>query len=151
LRATLDAAAFADFSARCRAAAARTTALGRDARARISQACPVLQDSACSGTPASGHPARPLRCRAYNSLDVEPCRRYFAAPTPAAGGPPADLDPYVLAQAAMFGLYEALGRAGFDGAHYELATALAEALDDPEALPRYRRGDEAFLKALAQG
>jgi hypothetical protein len=144
LRANLDDAAFAAFAARCSETAATAAALGRDARARTSLACPALQDGLCSA-----HPARPLRCRAYNSLDVDACRRFFAAPAPDAAGPRADLDVYVLGQAVMFGLYEALERAGFDNAHYELSSALAEALRDPEAQARYLRGGKAFRVALA--
>lgn len=146
LRASLDAGAFAAFARRCSETAAEVGGLSRDERARRSIPCPVLADGACSG-----HPARPFRCRAYNSLDVEPCRRLFAAPQADDPGPPADLDRYVLAQASMFGLYAGLERAGFDPRQYELVTALAEALDDTAAAARYRRGEQAFLRASVFG
>jgi hypothetical protein len=103
----------------------------------------VLVSGACSG-----YAARPFRCRAYNSLDVEACKRIFEAPRENDPGPPADLDRYVVAQAVMFGLYAGLDSAGLDPRQYELATALADALTDAEAARRYRRGEQALLKAM---
>ena len=142
LRATLDAEAFTEFSARCIATADAVAQMAPGERVLRSVACPVLVDGACSG-----YAARPFRCRAYNSLDVEPCRRFFDAPSENDPGPPADLDRYVVAQAVMFGLYAGLDRAGLDPRQYELATALAEALSDADAPLRYRRGEQALRRA----
>jgi Fe-S-cluster containining protein len=146
LRATLGAAAFAEFSVRCIDTAALVAKMPQGQRALRSIACPVLDAGACAG-----YAARPFRCRAYNSLDVEPCRRFFAEPRENDPGPPADLDRFVVAQAVMFGLFAGLERAGFDPRHYELATALADALTDTEAHLRYARGEQAFLRAIVFG
>jgi Fe-S-cluster containining protein len=146
LRATLDATAFAEFSARCVDTATLVAKMPPGQRALRSIACPVLDAGACSG-----YAARPFRCRAYNSLDVEPCRQFFSAPRENDPGPPADLDRFVVAQAVMFGLFAGLEHAGFDPRHYELATALADALTDAEAPLRYRRGEQAFLRAIVFG
>jgi Fe-S-cluster containining protein len=146
LRATLDVAAFAEFSARCHATAAQVAQMPPGTRALRSVACPVLEAGACSG-----YAARPFNCRAYNSLDVEPCRRFFDAPRENEAGPPADLDRYVVTQAVMFGLFAGLERAGFDPRPYELATALADALTDADAPLRYSRGEQAFLRAIVFG
>lgn len=146
LRETLDAAAFEAFRERCIATATRVAPMPQGQRALQSIACPVLVDGACTG-----YAARPFRCRAYNSLDVEPCRRFFDAPRAGDPGPPADLGRYVVAQAAMFGLYTGLAQAGFDPRQYELATALAEALADSEAVMRYARRERAFLRAVVLG
>ncbi|MEO7324921.1 MAG: hypothetical protein ABIW82_08845 [Dokdonella sp.] len=146
LRATLDATAFAQFSARCIATADLVAQMPPGQRALRSIACPALVDGACAG-----YAARPFRCRAYNSLDVEPCRRFFDEPREDYTGPPADLDRFVVAQAVMFGLFSGLERAGFDPRQYELATALADALTDAEAPPRYARGEQAFMNAIVFG
>jgi hypothetical protein len=143
LRETLEPDAFEAFRTRCLETAALVEALPAGQRSLRSIACPVLVSGACSG-----YAARPFRCRAYNSLDVEPCQRYFDAPRDNDPGPPADLDRYVVAQAVMFGLYAGLDRAGLDPRQYELATALADALTDAESARRYRRGEQAFLRAI---
>ncbi|MEO5559017.1 MAG: hypothetical protein ABIO49_04540 [Dokdonella sp.] len=146
LRVTLDAVAFADFSARCLATADLVAQMPAGQRPLRSIACPVLQVGACAG-----YAARPFRCRAYNSLDVEPCRRFFDAPRENDPGPPADLDRFVVAQAVMYGLFTGLERAGFDPRQYELATALADALTDADAPLRYSGGEQAFLRAIVFG
>ena len=146
LRETLDAAAFDAFRERCLATAERVAALPPGQRPLRSIACPVLVDGACSG-----YAGRPFRCRAYNSLDVAPCKRFFESPRADDPGPPADLDRYTIAQAAMFGLYTGLAQAGFDPRQYELATAMAEVLTDGEARERYRRGEQALLRAVVLG
>lgn len=146
LRDALAPEAFAAFAARCRAAAATVHAMEPAQRARSSLPCPVLVDGACSG-----YASRPFRCRAYNSLDLERCRDIFEHPENADAGPPADLDRYVVGQAVMFGLETGLAHAGYDPRQYELATALAEALDDASAQARYRRGAQAFLRAVVLG
>ena len=146
LRATLDTTAFDAFSARCHATAEIVTQLSTGQRALRSIACPVLLAGSCAG-----YAARPFRCRAYNSLDVEPCRRIYDEPRENEAGPPTDLDRYVVAQAVMFGLFVGLERVGFDPRQYELATALADAISDAEAPLRYRRGEQAFLHAIVLG
>jgi len=143
LRESLSPDDFDAFRARCLETAAEVEALPPGQRSLRSIPCPVLVAGACSG-----YAARPFRCRAYNSLDLQACQRIFEAPRENDPGPPADLDRYVVAQAVMFGLYAGRDSAGLDPRQYELATALADALTDAEAARRYRRGEQALRKAL---
>ena len=143
LRLALDEAAFAAFAARVREAAARVQALGREAHLRTNLACPVLVDGRCVG-----HAARPLVCRGYHSVDRAACDASFARPGDLGLPIPQKAGLKAVAGGVLAGVADALGAAGIDREEVELATALAEALDDGEAVrARLRAGRPAFGRA----
>jgi hypothetical protein len=105
--------------------------------------CPVLEDGRCAG-----YAGRPLNCRAYHSLDLAACERSFAQPDDLTLGHPQDAAVARVNEGVQRGFLDAQSSAGLDAEQYELATALAEAIDDPGARPRLNRGERAFRKAL---
>jgi hypothetical protein len=93
---------------------------------------------------------RPLRCRPLHAISVanELARR---------GGPPAGSHPetpdeprheQIVAQGIEVGMTRALKSAGLDANIYELNSALATALQTPDAAECWARGDDVFRDAL---
>ena len=131
--------------ARVIAHAERTARMGGAARMRGRIACPFLD-----GTTALCriHAARPLTCRGMNSVDEAACRA-------ALDDPSADIAvPTVLAHhRAVQNLYDQIGArlagAGLSSASLELTGALAIIWLEPDALSRWRDGEDIFAVAGA--
>lgn len=142
LQRTLDAEAFAAFRERALATAKTVGALPDERLLTTNVACPVLVDGRCSG-----YAARPLNCRGYHSLSVAACQASFDAPEDLSLGHPQYGAVARVHEGAQGGYIEGLSDAGYDAEQYELATALAEALTDPDAHARFARGEKAFHAA----
>jgi len=108
--------------------------------------CAFLLDGACSI-----YAARPARCRSYHAVNLRGCQDSYAQPD--------NLDiltsfvpaMFTAAEAQREGYDAALRTAGFDGAVYEMNTALDECLTDPRPLQRFERGKAAFSRAVPGG
>ena len=130
-----------DFCASVAQANQQLRALPADQVLTTNIPCPVLESGRCRG-----YSARPLNCRSYHSLSREACEASF--------NDPGNLDlghPQLTALAQVHaggqgGFVAALNEAGFDSRQYELVSALAEALDDPEARNRFGDREQAFLR-----
>lgn len=144
LRSNLDDAAFAQFRERVEATDRRLRGLPADDVLRTNLPCPALVDGCCSG-----YAARPLNCRSYHSLSRDACEESFNHPEDLDRGHPEIKALAQVHQGAQAGYVSALGRCGYDDRQYELVTALAEALSDPEAHRRLEAGERVFQRPLA--
>lgn len=143
LQSSLDGVAFAKFAARVEAVDRQLRALPTEDILRTNIPCPALVDGRCSG-----YAARPLNCRSYHSLSKEACEDSFNHPEDLERGHPEIKTLAQVHSGAQAGYTAALERAGFDARQYELATALAEALSDPEARQRLASGEPVFREPL---
>ena len=125
--------------------AARVTALDDQERWAQRIPCALLaEDGRCSI-----YEARPLRCRAFHSCAVEPCRDALdgVRDAEAVASPP-----LTRASAAVEEAYDrALVQAGLSPEGYRFELGLLIALDDPGAGERWRAGEDAFAAARPQG
>jgi Fe-S-cluster containining protein len=144
LAANLDEAAFEAFSERVAAADRALRALPSEAVVTTNLACPVLVDGRCSG-----YPARPLNCRAYHSTSRQACEDSFNHPEDLERGHPELTALAHVHQGGQAGFIAALEQAGYDARQYELVTALAEALRDPDARRRMNDRETVFVHPLA--
>lgn len=140
---SLSAAGWQEMRGRIAATAQEVHALAPGALLVTNIACPVLEAGRCAG-----YAGRPLNCRAYHSLDLQACERSFARPEDLALGHPQDAAVARVNEGVQRGFIDAQAGARLDAAQYELATALAEAVDDPAARQRFERGEGAFRRAL---
>jgi Fe-S-cluster containining protein len=100
--------------------------------------CALLQDNHCLA-----YPARPLKCRGWNSVRLEACEQAYGrsqSPQPV----PVDAYAFVMGNAVLNGLSESATQAGLDGTTYDLTYALARALEIPDAVQRWRKGERLF-------
>ena len=100
--------------------------------------CALLRDNQCMA-----YPARPLKCRGWNSLRREACEQAYG-PGQSLGQVPADAHAFVIGNAVLNGLSEGATHAGLDGDSYDLTFALARALEIPDAVRRWRNGERLF-------
>lgn len=103
--------------------------------------CPLLVDFCCSV-----HPARPMTCRAFNSVDVNACIRTLE------NWRESHYIPQVLNQvrvtsAVHLGMSEAIRDLGYRHEVVEMPMALEIALDDPTAGDRWMAGEDVFAAA----
>lgn len=143
LRSTLSDADFDAFLDRVETTDRELRALPADAILKTNLACPALVDGRCSG-----YAGRPLNCRSYHSLSREACEDSFNHPEDLDRGHPEIKALAQVHQGGQAGWAAALQRSGFDARQYELATALAEALRDPEARDRLAQGQVVFGNPL---
>lgn len=144
IRSQLDAPGLAALREQVAERAAHLHALPADRLLATNLPCPLLAaDGACSM-----YAARPFNCRAYHSLDYAACLASFQRPEDASLGHPRSVALARVHAGVQQGLREAGQAAGTDTGHYELVTALAEALDDPGVAARFAAGETAFLTAL---
>lgn len=139
LRENLDDEAFADFAQRVEKTDRQLRALPAGDILRTNIPCPALVDGCCSG-----YAARPLNCRSYHSTSRAACEDSFNHPEDLDRGHPQIRPLADLHRGAQAGYIAALERAGFDERQYELATALADALADPDARKRLAAGERVF-------
>lgn len=104
--------------------------------------CALLEDGRCSV-----YEARPAACRKYYSQSVDTCRNAFNDTSAPLTG---ELEHELVRLAGngiALGHARGLEEAGRDASLYELHAALSEALANPRAAERYRRGKRAFVRA----
>jgi Fe-S-cluster containining protein len=136
-----DAERLAAATGRLRDNAAKTRAMGDEARKRSNLACAVLgDDGACTV-----YEARPAQCRRFNSTDLDVCKASYANPaddTIESPNPPA-----VAHNAAviMTQANHAVRDAGLDATPVDMNLALLEALENPKAWRRWRDGKKPFV------
>lgn len=123
---------------------AQTRGLSADARLRIRQLCPLLVDGRCSI-----YHVRPLTCRGYTSNDAARCRAKVDAPDQPVH---IEADPirYFYAQGVLNGIDDGLAKHDLEGGLVELIAALRLALDDPNLLRRWLRGERVFAGAQVE-
>jgi Fe-S-cluster containining protein len=108
--------------------------------------CPLLEGKLCGV-----YQVRPFACRAYHSSDVQSCKHSFDNPTDTSES--RDQDEMIKQMWMRFAAYAhgVYMRLGYDSSHYELGTALSEALDNPHCRKRWKRGQKAFLSSQSEG
>ena len=134
---------------RARPAAERDAALARLATAAaatvgpaipegmlVRRPCGLLEERACSA-----YPARPLVCRAGNSLDARACEAALHDPRVPM---PMQATPMLLKDGHMLCLVAALRATGLDGGAWEINGALLRAANDPAAERRWLDGADVF-------
>jgi Putative zinc- or iron-chelating domain len=140
LRRNLTAPRLEGLLAKLRDNAARTEAMGPEARRRANLPCALLAaDGACGA-----YEARPAQCRKFHSPRVATCEASHANPAD-----DSIASPEHPAVAHNAGVVVALARhavreAGLDDGAYDLNGALLEALANPKAERRWRDGKKAF-------
>lgn len=113
--------------------------LGEMERMRRNVKCPFLSAGRC----AIYH-ARPQTCRNYHATDVSGCRASYEHPEDLEIDP--DFAPlvYQTGGAHVDAFCSVLQQQGYDTQAYELSTALAAALADPEARARFEAKQPPF-------
>ncbi len=127
---------------RLRAHVARLDGLTIEQQISINFPCPLLRDGCCSA-----YAARPAACRVAHSTDVKPCEYAFQHSEDLDAPSGADEDVRLGMHVANDGVAWAFREAGYDEDLYHLSAALAEALTDPEAQPRWLARRAAFSSA----
>jgi Fe-S-cluster containining protein len=108
-------------------------------RMRRNVKCPFLAQGRCSI-----YQARPQTCRNYHATDVTGCRASYERPDDT------DIDPdvaplvYQSGGAHVDAFCSVLQQRGYDTRAYELSTALAAALADPESRSRFEAQQPPF-------
>ncbi len=108
-------------------------------RMQRTEKCPFLEAGRCGI-----YPVRPQTCRNYHATDSAGCRQSFEQPDNM------DIDPefaplvYQAGGAHVDAFARALQDAGYDADVYELNTALAAALRQPESRARFESGEKPF-------
>jgi len=110
--------------------------------------CALLgENNACSV-----YDDRPSKCREYHSLSLSACETSFSRPDDLSSKVPLSTPLLVASTAHALGFRKVLEERGVDTMHYELHTALREALSDPQACgERLARGEPAFVHATKYG
>ena len=118
----------------------RVEHLSDEARWEAKIPCALLgDDGRCSI-----YEARPLRCRAFHSCSVAPCREAFHGHDEAEAEPSPPLER--AHDAVEHGYDEALTAAGLSAEGYRLEVGLLVALEEPEAGARWVAGEPVFAK-----
>jgi hypothetical protein len=100
--------------------------------------CALLQDNRCMA-----YPARPLKCRGWNSVRLEACEQAYGH-SQSTKQVPVDAYAFVMGNAVLNGLSDSTSHAGLDGASYDLTRALSRALDMPDVVQRWSNGERLF-------
>lgn len=145
LRRSLAPAALESLRARLAAHVTRVEPMTDEARWSARIPCALLgEDGRCSI-----YEVRPLRCRAFHSCSVTPCREAFAG---CAEAEPVKSPRLERAHDAVEeGYDQALVRAGCSAEGHRLEVGLLVALDPPDAGARRLAGEEPFARARRSG
>jgi len=121
--------------------AAKTHAMGADARKRSNIACALLgDDGACTA-----YEARPAQCRRFHSVDVEICKSSYANPADDSIQSPVNSAVAHNAQVIVTQAQHAVREAGLEAESMDMNLALLEALENPKAWRRWRDGKKPFV------
>ena len=101
-------------------------------------ACPLLRNNRCMV-----YEARPLKCRAWNSLRLADCEQAYGHGS-SAHQVPIDTPAFVMGNAVLSGLTDSVTTAGLDGSHHELCQALDQALTQSDAAERWQQGEKVL-------
>jgi len=106
--------------------------------------CPFLEGGLCGI-----YAARPMRCRAVHSLDVETCQRIETEPTAGVARPgvTGEAD---FTNAAYGGVNEGMRRCGLATGTLDFARAMAIAVEEPTAINRLFMGENLFTPAVSR-
>lgn len=102
--------------------------------------CPLLIDNECSV-----HEVRPMGCRQFLSTDVAGCRSSFDKGVGQMPFIPAAANAGLIVRSLLMGAGASLG---LKPELYELSSALATALAEPDAERRWLAGEDVFAAAL---
>lgn len=92
---------------------------------------------------------RPLRCRPLHAIAIaKEASQSTAPPHPQSGAPDEPRHEEIVAQGIEAGMTQALKSAGLDANIYEINSAVATALEIPDAAERWARGEDVFGKTL---
>jgi len=93
---------------------------------------------------------RPLRCRPLHAMSIakETSQRPASPTHPQPAAPDAPRHEEIVAEGIEAGMTRALKSAGLDANIYELNSAVATALEIPDAAERWARGEDVFGKTL---
>lgn len=145
LRRSLTSAALGSLRARLAARVPRVEHLSDEARWSARIPCALLgEDGRCSI-----YDVRPLRCRAFHSCSVTPCREAFEGCAEAEPVKGARLER--AHDAVEEGYDQALILAGHPADGHRLEVGLLVALEDPEAGARWLAGAAPFARARSPG
>jgi uncharacterized protein len=104
--------------------------------------CPLLQNGRCSV-----YSVRPLACRAHHAQDFSACQYTFDHQDDFEFPGSIHPDLKVGLEMAKTSVIAAYATAGFEGTFYELGSALHEALTNPAAFRRWKKGKRPFLRS----
>jgi len=107
------------------------------------QACPLLDEKAGS---CVAHEARPLVCRAANSLDVRACMDAFDGKNSEAPIPKSAFQEPAM-QSSWLGSMAAMAASGLDPEAYDLSQGLMIALASEDVGERWARGEKPLAAA----
>ena len=141
LRKHFDAPAMARVLERLQANAAKTRALGEEARKRTNIPCALLgDDGACTA-----YEARPAQCRRYHSTSVDPCKAFHADPS--RDDIESGMHPAVShnADVIITQARHAARGAGLNDDSVDMNVALLEALENPKSFRRWKDGKKPFV------
>jgi Fe-S-cluster containining protein len=141
LRRHFSAERLAAVTARLRDNAARTRAMGDEARKRSNLPCALLgDDGACSA-----YEARPAQCRRFHSTNLDICKKSYADPADDSIESPNH--PAIEHNAAVIVTQtnQAVRADGLDATPADMNLALLDALENPKAWRRWRDGKKAFV------
>jgi Fe-S-cluster containining protein len=128
--------------AKLRANAAKTRAMGPEARKRSNLACALLgDDGACTA-----YDARPAQCRRFHSTVLETCKASYADPANDSIASPVHAAVAHNAQVIVTQAQHAVREAGLDAESLDMNLALLEALENPKAWRRWRDGKKPFVQ-----
>jgi Fe-S-cluster containining protein len=127
--------------AKLRENAAKTRAMGPEARKRSNLACALLgDDGACTA-----YEARPAQCRRFHSTVLETCKASYADPANDSIASPVHAAVAHNAQVIVTQAQHAVREAGLDAESVDMNLALLEALENPKAWRRWRDGKKPFV------
>lgn len=93
---------------------------------------------------------RPIMCRAYLSTNVDTCRDLYEQVEDQSKRAAMDMGALLTTTAVMHGMLKAATDERLDGRIYEMHSAVQRALEDPEAGPKWRNGDDPFAGCTLQ-
>jgi hypothetical protein len=116
----------------------QSAASSSTSQAKKPLACALLQNDRCMA-----YPARPLKCRGWNSVRREACEQVYGH-SPSTTQVPVDAYAFIMGNAVLNGLSDSAAHSELDGACYDLTYALARALEIPDVVQRWRNGEWLF-------